>query len=197
VRTILHGRYKIISRVFNRSGRTATLRRQLPATLLSRLHSILARDKAQLLWATKQRHAATPEIRASLLHLLAYTTNSSDPWDVPLGLIVPRDHHVSSRGDASFAGGGAYCSAFHFWLDVVWSRRTVKGATRTKPASDGCVHINTLEFIVVILQFAAIITQLEDCKQGLTNFSVYFPNGAPDIPVWLAESDNMLSVAWE
>jgi len=182
--------------VFNRSRRAATLRRQLPATLLSRLHSILACDKAQLLWATKQGYAVTPEIRASLLHLLAYTTNSSNPWDVPLGLIVPRDHHVSSRGDASFAGGGAYCSAFRFWFDVVWSCRTVKGATRTKPSSDGCVHINVLEFIVVILQFAAIITRLEDCEQGLTDFSVYFPNGTPDIPVWLVESDNMVSVAW-
>jgi len=116
--TILHGRYKIVSRNFNRSGRTATLRRQLPATMLTRLHSILARDKAQLIWATKQRYAVTPEIRASLQNLLAYTTDTADPWDVPLGLIVPRDHHVSSRGDASLTNGGAYCSAFCFWLTL-------------------------------------------------------------------------------
>jgi len=123
VRTILHGRYKIISQIFDRNGRTATLHRQLPATLLSRLHSILARDKAQLLWATKQRYVVTPEIRAFLLHRLAYTTYTSDPWDVPLGLIIPRDHHVSSRGNASFTGGGAYCSTFRFWFDIVWCRR--------------------------------------------------------------------------
>ena len=197
VRTILHGRYKIVSRVFNRSGRATTLRRQLPATLMTRLHSILARDKAQLLWATKQRYAVTPEIRASLQHLLAYSTETADPWDVPLGLIVPRDLHVSSRGDASLTGGGAYCSAFRFWFDIVWSRRTVKGATRTKSTAEGFVHINALEFIVVILQFAAVITRLDDCDQGHSDYGAYFPNGPPNVPVWLVESDNMVSVAWE
>jgi len=173
------------------------LRRQLPATLLTCLRSILAHDKAQLLWATKQRHAVTPEIRASLQHLLAYTTDTADPWDVPLSLIVPREHHVSSRGDASLTGGGAYCSAFHFWFDLVWSRRTVKGATRTKSSAEGFVHINALEFIVVIIQFAAVITRLEDCDQGLSDYSAYFPNGPPNIPVRLVESNNMVSVAWE
>ena len=197
VRTILHGRFKIISRIFDRSGRAAALRRQLPATLMNRLHTILARDKAQLLWATKQRYGVTPEILASLQHLLAYTANTTDPWDVPLGLIIPRDHHLSSRGDASFAGGGAYCSTFRFWFDIAWSRRTIKGATRTKPSSDEYVHINALEFIVVIIQLAAVITRLEDCASGRSDPSVYFLADVPDIPVWLVETDNMVSVAWE
>jgi len=197
VRTMLHGRCKIVSRVFNRSGRVATLCRQLPATLMTRLHSILARDKAQLLWATKQRCAVTPEIRASSQHLLACSTETADPWDVPLGLIVPRNLHVSSRGDASLAGGVACCSAIRFWFDIVWSQRAVKGATRTKSAAEGFVHINALEFIVVTLQFAAVITRLEDCDQGHSDCGAYFPNGPPNIPVWLVESDSMVSVAWE
>jgi len=78
-----------------------------------------------------------------------------------------------------------------------WSRRTVKGATRTKSAAEGFVHINALEFVVVITQFAAVITRLEDCNQGLSDCGVCFPNGPPNIPVWLVESDNMVSVAWE
>jgi len=197
VRFILHGRFKIVNRIFNRSGRIATLRRQLPASLANRLHTILARDKAQLLWSTKQRHAVTAEIRASLEHLLVYTTDATDPWDVPLGLIIPRDHHLSSRGDASFAGGDAYCSTFRFWFDISWSPRTIKGATRTKTSSDECVHINGLEFIVVILQLAAVLTRLEDCDAGISDPAVYFPAGIPNIPVWLVEPDNMVSVVWE
>ena len=197
VRFILHGRFKIVNRIFNRSGRTATLCHQLPALLANRLHTILARDKAQLLWSTKQRHAVTSEIRASLEHLLAYTTDTTDPWDVPLGLIIPRDHHLSSRGDTSFAGGGAYCSTFCFWFDIAWSPRTIKGATRTKTSSDEYVHINGLEFIVVILQLAAVLTRLEDCDAGISDPAVYFPAGIPNIPVWLVESDNVVSVMWE
>jgi len=128
----------------------------------NRLHTIWARDKAQLLWSTKQRHAVTAEIRASLEHLLAYTTDTTAPWHVPLGLIIPGDYHLSSRGNASFAGGGAYCLTFRFWFDIAWSPRTIKGATRTKTSSDKHVHTNGLEFIVVILQLATVLTWLED-----------------------------------
>jgi len=53
-----------------------------------------------------------------------------------------------------------------------------------------------MEFIVVIIQFAAVITRLEDCDQGFSDYGFYFPNGPPNIPVWLVESDNMVSVAW-
>ena len=126
-----------------------------------------------------------------------YTTSTTDLWDVPLGLIVPRDCHLSSRGNASFVGGGAYCSAFQFWFDLAWSRRVVKGATRTKPSSNEYVHINALEFIVVIIQLSVVITRLEELDAGLLDTAVYFPTGTPDIPVWLVESDNMVSVAWE
>ena len=186
-----------MNRIFNRSGQTATLRRQLPASLANRLHTILAHDKAQLLWSTRQRHAIAAEIQASLEHLLVYTTDTTDPWDVPLGLIIPRDYHLSSRGDASFARGRAYCLTFRFWFDTAWSPRTIKGATRTKTSSDKHVHINGLEFIVVILQLAAVLTRLEDCDAGISDPAVCFPAGIPDIPVWLVESDNMVSVIWE
>jgi len=73
----------------------------------------------------------------------------------------------------------------------------VKGATRPKSSAEGFVHINALEFIVVIIQFAAVITRLEDCDQGLSDYGVYFPNRPPNIPVWLVESKNMVTVAWE
>jgi len=66
-----------------------------------------------------------------------------------------------------------------------------------KSSSDGHVHINALEFIIVILQFAAVITRLEDCGNGLADPAAYFPNSAPDIPVWQVESDNIVAVAWE
>jgi len=157
----------------------------------------LARDKAQLLWSTKQRHAVAAEIRASLEHLLAYTTNATNPWDVPLDLIIPWHYHLSSHGDASFAGGGAYCSTFRFWFDIAWLPHTIKGAPRTKTSSDEHVHINGLEFIIVILQLAAVLTRLEDCDAGISDPAVYFPAGTPNIPMWLVESNNVVSVVWE
>jgi len=72
-----------------------------------------------------------------------------------------------------------------------------QGATRTKTSSNEHVHINGLEFIVVILQLAAVLTRLENCDAGISDPAVHFPAGIPDIPVWLVESDNVVSVVWE
>ena len=49
----------------------------------------------------------------------------------------------------------------------------------------------------MIVQLSAVITRLEELDAGLLDTAVYFPTGTPDIPVWLVESDNMVSVAWE
>jgi hypothetical protein len=110
-------------------------------------------------------------------------------------MIIPRLHHFFSRGDASFLGGGAYCPALRFWFDLGWSQRTVHGATNVAPSAPGYVHINALEFIVVILQLAAIQVRLATMTADAE--AHYFPSGRPNIPVWLGETDNTVSKSWE
>ena len=112
-------------------------------------------------------------------------------------MIIPRVPHFWSRGDASLTGGGAYCPGLQFWFDVVWSKKVRYGALHLKRNSShpGHVHINSLEFIVIIIQLAAIKTRLASLPPGSS--SVYFPHGKPTIPVWLGETDNTVSRAWE
>jgi len=196
VRRILFQRFKIVDRIYNRKGREATLRQQLPSDIEARVHSLIVREKAQLLWSTRQKFLITDEVKASLQHLLIYT-QTGDPWEVPLGLIIPREPHFISKGDASFVGGGAYSEELRFWFDIGWSARTIKGATQCKPAAAGYIHINSLEFIIVIIQLAAVITRLDSISSGTASGQLYFPHGVPDIPVWLGKSDNSVSVAWE
>ena len=106
-------------------------------------------------------------------------------------MIIPRVPHFTSRGDASLVGGGAYCPRLEFWFDVQWGARIISGVNNCKPSDPGYVHINSLEFIVVILQLAAIRTRMESPAWAL-----YFPHGVPDIPVWLGETDNTVSNSW-
>jgi hypothetical protein len=73
----------------------------------------------------------------------------------------------------------------------------IKGARRTKPSATGYVHINSLEFIVVVLQLAAIITRFELLDEDPSTSHLYFPEGLPNIPVWLGEADNTVSCSWE
>ena len=134
-------------------------------------------------------------MRQSIGHLLTYVDQNAEPWDVPLGLIVPRRPHFSSRGDASHLGGGAYCDKLEFWFDIAWSPKTIHGTKNVRPGKPGYVHINFLEFIVVILQLAAVKTRIASASpEELRRF---FPGGKPDIPVWYGETDNTVSKSWE
>ena len=194
VRHALEARYHIVARIYEKSGRALQHTRALPPALASRLSVLVARDKAHLLWSSRQRFAVGDDMKASLSFLLHYVQSEDSPWEVPLGLIVPRVPHFWSRGDASHLGGGAYCPGLKFWFDIAWSPRVLRG-TRFSSSAPGYVHINSLEFIVVILQLAAVLTRIWDLPVG--ERSIYFPNGRPHIPVWLGETDNTVSKSWE
>ena len=195
LRRILHGRYCIAERIMKRSNRTRYYSRQMPPQLYSRISVLLSRDKAQLLWSTKQRYKVTPEISWSIEALLHYVNVESSPWEVHLGLVVPRVPLVSSRGDASLTGGGAYSLEFRFWLDVKWSKRVRRGACMLKPSQEGFVHINSLEFIVIILQLAAIRVRWEGILSGSDDHHTL--SNIPSVLTWRGETDNTVSKSWE
>jgi hypothetical protein len=194
-RRALFARYQILARQYQRRGQELRFARQLPVSLLHRVDSLVAKDKALLLWSTRQRFSVDSIMLDALGHLLAYIENTASPWEVPLGMIIPREPHFWSRGDASLTGGGAYCPGLLFWFDVAWSPKVRHGTRNVKPSSPDYVHINALEFIVIILQLAAIKARLDlaTVQDSLT----YFPAGRPDIPVWLGETDNTVSKSWE
>jgi hypothetical protein len=191
-RRALSTRYQIILRRYKRQEQELRFTRQLPATLLHRVDTLVARDKAHLLWTTRQRFSVDPPLLEAIRHLISYVEATTSPWEVPLGMIIPREHHFWSRGDASLLGGGAYCPGLRFWFDLGWSSRVLHGVRMVSPSSADYVHINALEFIVVILQLAAIKTRL-----GASDAANYFPDGVPNIPVWLGETDNTVSASWE
>ena len=195
VRRILFQRHKILLRRYNRDQRELSFKRQLPAHLLDRLSHLVSSERAQLLWSTRQRFSVDPASRSAVTNLLRYVTTSGSPWEVPLGMIIPRDPHFWSRGDASLVGGGAYCPGLRFWFDISWSSTTLHGIRNVRPSDPGFVHINALEFVVVILQLAAIRVRLETLTPK--EETLYFPSGRPHIPVWYGETDNTVSCAWE
>ena len=65
------------------------------------------------------------------------------------------------------------------------------------PRALGYVHINSLEFVVLIVQLAGIIARIEDLEATGGDPLAYFPRGLPAIPSWLGECDNTVSVSWE
>jgi hypothetical protein len=108
-----------------------------------------------------------------------------------------RDHFTATRaycisaGDASQVAGGAIAEELKFWFDVCWTERVRRGCKL--PASDpDFIHINVMEFVVVLIQLAACITALEtDYAKSRCSDTL------PQIPhLWVWSTDNRSSKSW-
>lgn len=195
VRRSLHQRFSILQRKSALWTRRASLlRRSLPPALAKRLSPLIARDKAKFLWATDQSFSLDPLTRGAISALHHYVADTTEPWETPLGMIIPRAPQFLLRGDASFVGGGAYCDFLQFWTDLPWSPRVRHGCNHLPSSHPEYVHINFLEFIMVIIQDAAVCVRLRDATPS--QLLQWFPTGVPHIPYYTIESDNQVSVSW-
>jgi hypothetical protein len=176
IRHELSKRYYVLKRVYAKTGRADKIRAQLPPPLLDRLSTLIARDKAALLWSSRTKIAVTQSIRAALTLIHSVVSDTSVPLAQPIGFIVPRDPLAESKGDASGLGGGAYCEQLAYWFDVTWSERVRRGITLPSSAP-GFVHINSTEFIVVLLQLVAFTVRLETLP--IERRSILLPAGIP------------------
>jgi hypothetical protein len=122
-----------------------------------------------------------------------YVSSTDTPFEAKIATIIPRDPQVEAWGDASEFGGGGFCPGLQFWFDVIWSPRVLRGLTLAQSDPD-FVHINMLEFLVVILILAATIVAFQDLTPAES--VRWFPAGLPEIPVLKAWADNTTAVAW-
>lgn len=195
VRQCLNQRYYALSRLHNRFQRIeSNLCNSLPTPLRHRLATLVAREKASFLWHNRSTFTIPPPMLTCLRILLEYIQSTPNPWEVPIGMIIPREAHFVSTGDASFVGCGGSCPQLQFWFDLPWTTSTME-AVRKRPSAPGFIHINDLEFITLILMLAAINERLASLPVAVE--ATCFPNGIPNIPVWLGYTDNLVSRAWE
>ena len=193
IRRTLEQRYHILKRFYKVKGREDAIRRELTPQLMNRLSSLIAREKAQFLWNNNVTLTMTKKLRESLSTIRDILQHGDDQWKQPIGFIIKRDAHVVTLGDASGQGGGAYCERLSFWFDITWSNEVTESFNR-KPATDDTIHINSLEFIVVVLQYAATALRLETLTEHELSF--IFPEGIPAQPVMLCRTDNTAAEAW-
>jgi hypothetical protein len=197
VRRSLEARYYALLRIQQRLGARIVedVARDLPQALEKRLSVIIAREKARYLWLLNVTFSLTHEARECIQILLLYVTSNENPFETNLGLIVKRTPHFQTLGDAcTDQGGGAFSHDLQFWFEVQWSPRVLLGC-KAKSDNPNFVHINALEFLIVILQLVAVKVRLNTLPQHLAE--LVFPNGVPYIPVWHGLTDNTVSKSWE
>jgi hypothetical protein len=103
--------------------------------------------------------------------------------------MMSRNSGTSSIGDACLTGGGAYCTKLSYWFDIVWSAKTKESLEKKD------LHINLLEFTVVILQLTVVITCIEEPKPH-PQIQQVFPQGIPELAKLLIQTDNLPSQNW-
>jgi hypothetical protein len=174
--------------------RNDELATKLPQWAHYRLASFLTRNRAAFMWHSRHTLELTPHIAHSLRHLQAYLAVESNQWDGHIAHIAPRDPHATSLGDTSNVGGGAYSPELHYWFDLQWSPRVRHGLS-LKPAAADFVHINSLEFIVMLLQLAAAMERFaslpDDVKRNL-----YPSCRVSAFPIFLILTNNTAVTKW-
>jgi hypothetical protein len=175
------------------SAREAALQLILPASVWYRIKNIISRDRATFIWTRRMSMCLDEPLRHALTQLQLYVSNTSRPWEAKIGTIIPRDPQVEAFGDASELGGGGFCPELHFWFDVLWSQQ-VRDALLLPSDSPHFIHINMLEFVVVILTVAAILVAFQTLTPD--ERVSWFPNGIPAIPVVRDRCDNTSAVSW-
>ena len=155
LRRTIRERYHKVKGYYSRQNKLQRLSMQLPKHLHHRLDSLIACDMAALIWKTKTIIPLPAPVQFELENLYSILADAQRPWSISIGHVVPRDAQFTSLGDACGTGGGAFCDELRYWFDIIWSPRT------QQLFNCGQVHINILEFIVVLLQLAAAITRSE------------------------------------
>lgn len=193
IRTVIKLRYNVASRMMRRSGKRQRYADALPSELRSRVDHLVGRDIADFIWATGIRISMTEPIRQCISCLLQCLKDPLISWATPIGFIVPRVPHVESAGDASHDAGGGLCALLNFWFDIIWSAE-LRRRCRLPHTDPDYIHINVLEFIVVIVQFAAFIVRMDTLSP--VELEAIFPNGPPVLPILLVWTDNTASKSW-
>lgn len=165
----------------------------LPNHLKYRIDSLLARDDAAFLWSTKAKFGLPDSINDRLYYIQRRLRDPSYEWGISIGYMIPREYFSYGIGDASHDACGGFNEALHYWFSLAWGpevRRRIK-LPKQHPQK---IHINMLEFLVILIQIAAMKTRLKTPVP--VSIRKTFPNGYPYKPLAHLKTDNMATNNW-
>jgi hypothetical protein len=142
------------------------------------------------LWHSNAKFDIPENVKKDLELIRGWLRDPEVIWERSIAHWIPRDPTFVSAGDASQVAGGAITEELKFWFDIYWSDRIQRGC-KLKPSDDEFIHINVLEFVVVLIQLAACIVALE------TDYAkLICGDKIPEIPHLLVWTDNTASKSW-
>jgi hypothetical protein len=189
LRRAIQNRFYQVRGYMSRHSKAKRYKGELPKHLHHWIGAMIARDMAALLWSQKVSITLPQSVIGELTYIHNLVTNPDYKREMHIGHVIPRDPQFTSFGDACLTAGGAFFDTLEFWFDIHWSPRT-KAAIATSE-----LRINIMEFAIVILQLAAVITITEEPTLQPT-IATKFPTGIPTLAKLLIRTDNSPSQNW-
>ncbi|KAG7365319.1 hypothetical protein IV203_038522 [Nitzschia inconspicua] len=165
------------------STRLHDFQRQLPRSLADRFDQLQCRTIAEFVWRSRRR-VQLNRACADALRVIHDYLRAEHPWEQPIGHIVPRDPAFRATTDASEQAIGVAIPSLALWCFLSLGA-TTRALTQLPQGHPDKLHINTLEFIGILLGFAMTETFIS------TSLSQYPPS-----PILFLECDNTAAVSW-
>jgi len=145
--------------------------------------------KAKMIWSYSKRYFINPSFRENL-NILLKLLKSDYQWETPIAFLIPRDPDFTADGDSSLIAAGGYSLHLKFWWHLEWPKevqaRNIREIKRDKKGK--LISINILEYITVILNYAASIVAINNLKE--TGLQI------PEHVLVLIKADNTSAECW-
>ena len=149
---------------------------------------------AKAIYGLRTQIPITTQLRTELTRLYHYLKDKNNLWKIPIGWLIPRTPNSHSYGDASQQGIGFWSADLEIFFYTGFPPRTTK-RFHLSTKNPNYLHINEIEFLVIIIQVAATI-QFHEEKLTTKAFLNQFPHGLPPLFYQMIESDNMSAESW-
>ena len=145
----------------------------------------------RLVWSKKDKYFIIPTMKAEIKLLIHLLENPKTyRWESPIAHRAEKDPDSTTYGDACLYGGGGFSTDLGFWWQVDWPEE-IKNRTlvHIKDGKSGqLISINALEYLVVIINYAAAsFCHQENVREG---------NNRAECPTNLNLVDNTSADAW-
>ena len=150
----------------------------MPKELSFRLRYLSSKYHAQYIWDNKMTVPIPTPVRKSLQTIYKYV-HSHQPWEQPIGHIVPRVPAFVATSDASTKAIGVHIPTIRAWCLIPFS------AKLCNRISTNDVHINALEFVALLITY--IMVQEKHAEN---------PARYPPHPTLDSRGDNTSANAW-
>ena len=145
----------------------------------------------KLVWGKKDKYFIIPSMKSEI-KLITYLLENPDlyRWESPIAHRAEKDPDSLTYGDACLYGGGGFSTDLGFWWQIDWPEEIQKRTLiHIKDGKSGkLISINVLEYLVVIINYAATSVCYQESAKEKTNGIEY--------PTNLNLVDNTSADAW-